>query len=159
MFTASRGHGAYLNDRRIRVSKRTQMRDSLIGTGFPFRDMECLDEYMEMHKSVIQKSAGVRRAGSAALDLAYVASGRLDGFWEMGLAPWDMAAGALLILEAGGLISDFEGNEDYLESGHVVCGNPRVFSQLMQAIAPQALPIPSAAPKTVKTIAPKARKG
>ncbi len=159
LFTASRGHGAYLNDRRIRVSKRTQMRDSLIGTGFPFRDMESLDEYMEMHKSVIQKSAGVRRAGSAALDLAYVASGRLDGFWEMGLAPWDMAAGALLILEAGGLISDFEGNEGYLESGHVVCGNPRVFSQLMQAIAPQALPIPSAAPKTVKTIAPKARKG
>ena len=96
-----------------------------------------LDEYMAMHKSVIQKSAGVRRAGSAALDLAYVAGGRLDGFWEMGLAPWDMAAGALLILEAGGLIADFEGNEGYLESGRVVCGNPRIFTQLMQAVAPK----------------------
>jgi myo-inositol-1(or 4)-monophosphatase len=79
----------------------------------------------------------VRRAGSAALDLAYVAAGRLDGFWEMGLAPWDMAAGALLILEAGGLIADFEGNEGYLESGRVVCGNPRIFTQLMQAVAPK----------------------
>jgi myo-inositol-1(or 4)-monophosphatase len=113
------------------------MKDGLIGTGFPFRDLASLDEYMEMHKSVIQKSAGVRRAGSAALDLAYVAAGRLDGFWEMGLAPWDMAAGALLILEAGGLISDFEGNEGYLESGRVVCGNPRIFTQLMQAVAPK----------------------
>ncbi len=156
LFTASRGHGAYLNDRRIRVSKRTQMKDGLIGTGFPFRDLESLDEYMEMHKRVIQKSAGVRRAGSAALDLAYVACARLDGFWEMGLAPWDMAAGALLILEAGGLIADFDGNEGFLESGHVVCGNPRVFTQLMQAIAPKAAPV---APRAAATIAPRAKKG
>jgi myo-inositol-1(or 4)-monophosphatase len=124
LYTASRGHGAFLNDRRIRVSKRANLRDALIGTGFPFRDLTGLDEYMAMFREVISKTAGVRRAGSAALDLAYVAAGRLDGFWETGLSPWDMAAGALLIQEAGGLVGDLEGESDYLESGRVAAGNP-----------------------------------
>jgi myo-inositol-1(or 4)-monophosphatase len=110
LFTASRGHGAYLNDRRIRVSKRLHMRDALIGTGFPFRELDGLDEYIAMFREVTSKTAGVRRAGAAALDLAYVAAGRLDGFWEIGLSPWDMAAGALLIKEAGGLVGHLVGD-------------------------------------------------
>jgi len=138
LFTASRGHGAYLNDRRIRVTKRAHLREALIGTGFPFRDFTGLDEYMAMFREVTTKSAGVRRAGSAALDLAYVAAGRLDGFWETGLSPWDMAGGALLILEAGGLIADLHGDSDYLDTGRVVAGNPKIFAQLLQTIAPQA---------------------
>lgn len=136
LFTASRGHGAFLNDRRLRVSKRTFMRDALIGTGFPFRDFTRLDRYLAMLREVTTKCAGVRRAGAAALDLAYVAAGRLDGFWEFGLSPWDMAAGSLLIQEAGGLVADFEGESGYLESGCIVCGNPKVFAQLLQTIAP-----------------------
>ena len=138
LFTASRGHGAFLNDRRIRVSKRAQLRDALIGTGFPFRDFSGLDEYMAMFRQVTSKTAGVRRAGAAALDLAYVAAGRLDGFWETGLSPWDMAAGALLIQEAGGLVGDFDGESDYLQSGRMVAGNPKIFAQLLQMIAPHA---------------------
>ena len=134
LFTASRGHGAFLNDRRIRVSKRVHMRDALIGTGFPFRDFTGLDEYISMFREVTSKTAGVRRAGAAALDLAYVAAGRLDGFWETGLSPWDMAAGALLIQEAGGLVADLEGESDYLESGRIVAGSPKIFAQLLQAI-------------------------
>jgi myo-inositol-1(or 4)-monophosphatase len=138
LFTASRGHGAFLNDRRIRVSKRAHMRDALIGTGFPFREFGGLDEYLAMFREVTTKTAGVRRAGAAALDLAYVAAGRLDGFWEMGLSAWDMAAGALLIQEAGGLVGDLEGESDYLESGRIVAGNPKIFAQLLQTLAPQA---------------------
>ena len=138
LFTASRGHGAFLNDRRIRVTKRAHLRDALIGTGFPFRDMNGLDAYIIMLRAVTSKTAGVRRAGAAALDLAYVASGRLDGFWECGLSPWDMAAGALLIQEAGGLVADLDGESGYLESGNVVAGNPRIFTQLLQLLAPQA---------------------
>lgn len=134
IFTATRGGGAYLDERRIRVSKRDQMRDALIGTGFPFREMSHLDQYCEMFKAVAQETAGIRRPGAAALDLAYVAAGRIDGFWEMGLAPWDMAAGSLLILEAGGLITDFAGEPGYLESGKVIAGNPKVFGQLLKLI-------------------------
>ena len=134
LFTASRGRGAYLNDRRIRVSGRIGLADSLIGTGFPFRDGSHLEEYMRMFKAVTQETAGVRRPGAAALDLAYVACGRLDGFWEIGLAPWDMAAGSLLILESGGLIADLEGEGDYLKNGHVVCGTPKVFLPLLQLL-------------------------
>ena len=138
LFTASRGHGAFLNDRRIRVSRRVHFRDALIGTGFPFRDYSGLDEYLAMFREVTSKTAGVRRAGAAALDLAYVAAGRLDGFWETGLSPWDMAAGALLIQEAGGLVADLEGESDYLQSGRIVAGNPKIFAQLLQTIAPHA---------------------
>ena len=136
LFTASRGRGAFLNDRRLRVSKRVSMRDALIGTGFQFRDFARLDRYLTMLRQVTSKCAGVRRAGAAALDLAYVAAGRLDGFWEFGLAPWDMAAGSLLIQEAGGLVADFDGESGYLDSGCIVCGNPKVFAQLLRTIAP-----------------------
>ena len=135
LFTASRGRGAFLNDRRIRVAKRSRMREALIGTGFPFRDLAYLEEYTRMFKAVVAGTAGVRRAGAAALDLAYVAAGRLDGFWEIGLAPWDTAAGILLITEAGGLVTDFDGEEHFLDKGHIVCGSPKIFGQLLPLIA------------------------
>jgi myo-inositol-1(or 4)-monophosphatase len=134
LFTASRGRGAFLNDRRIRVSRRGQLRESLIGTGFPFRSLEHLDEYVRMFKRITEETAGIRRPGAAALDLAYVAAGRLDGFWEFGLSPWDMAAGTLLILEAGGMVSDFDGEENYLFTGNVVCGTPKVHEQLLALV-------------------------
>ena len=136
LFTASRGRGAYLNDHRIRVSRRIRIEQSLLGTGFPFREFSQVDAYLAMFRDLTQKTAGIRRAGAATLDLAYVAAGRLDGFWEFGLSPWDMAAGSLLIVEAGGLVGDFEGNSGYLESGRIVAGNPKVFAQLIQALAP-----------------------
>jgi len=134
LFTASKGRGAFMNDRRLRVSRREHLRDALVGTGFPYREIAHLDEYLRMLKGVTQNSAGVRRAGSAALDLAYVAAGRLDGFWELGLSAWDMAAGSLLIFEAGGLVSDLDGEANYLDAGHVVSGTPKVFVQLLQVV-------------------------
>ncbi len=134
LFTASRGGGAHLNDRRLRVSQRRDLDDSLIATGFPFRDFSYLDEYLAIFKNLMQKTAGLRRAGSAALDLAYVAAGRYDGFWEFHLKPWDVAAGALLIQEAGGLATDFHGEQDFLQSGNIVAGNLRVHALLLQHI-------------------------
>jgi myo-inositol-1(or 4)-monophosphatase len=134
LFTATRGRGAFLNERRIRVSRRTKLSECLIGTGFPFRSFEHLDEYVRMFRSVTEHTAGIRRPGAAALDLAYVAAGRLDGFWEIGLSPWDMAAGSLLILESGGLVSDFKGEPDYLSEGRIVCGAPKIFPQLLALI-------------------------
>ncbi len=139
LFTASRGAGAQLNGRRIRVSTRHRMADSLLGTGFPYADMRYLEPYMDMLKRVIPQTAGVRRAGAASLDLAYVAAGRLDGFWEFGLSPWDIAAGVLLIEEAGGLVSDFSGGHSYMDSGHIVAANPKLFKPLLQTLQP-ALP-------------------
>ena len=136
LFTASRGRGAYLNDHRLRVSKRNQFSECLLGTGIPFRELTHMDTYLSMLKDIIPRVAGIRRPGSAALDLAYVAAGRYDGFWEIGLAPWDMAAGCLLITEAGGLVGDLEGNETYLENGNIIAGNPKIFGQLLQVIAP-----------------------
>ena len=136
LFTATRGRGAFLNDKRIRVSNRTKLQDSLITTGFPFRDFAHLDAYLAMFKDMLKKTSGVRRPGSAALDLAYVAAGWADGYWEIGLSSWDLAAGALLVHEAGGLVGDFEGNEGYLASGNIVAGNPRIFGQLLQTLAP-----------------------
>ncbi len=136
LFTASRGGGAFLNDRRLRVSKRVYLKDALIGTGFPFREFQHLDAYLAMFRDLLQKTAGLRRPGSAALDLAYTAAGRFDGFWEIGLSIWDIAAGALLVQEAGGLVGDFQGNETYLKSGNIVAGNPKIFGQLLQAISP-----------------------
>jgi myo-inositol-1(or 4)-monophosphatase len=134
LFTATRGRGAFLNERRIRVSRRDRLNESLIGTGFPFRSLEHLDDYVRMFKAITEHTAGIRRPGAAALDLAYVAAGRLDGFWEIGLSPWDMAAGSLLILEAGGLVSNFEGDPGYLEDGHIVCGAPKIFPPLLQLV-------------------------
>ena len=136
LFTASRGRGAYLNDHRIRVSRRIKLQQSLIGTGFPFREFSQVDTYLAMFRDLTQKTTGLRRAGAATLDLAYVAAGRLDGFWEFGLSPWDMAAGSLLITEAGGLVGDLKGNSGYLESGNIVAGSPKIFAQLIQALAP-----------------------
>ena len=136
LFTATRGRGAYLNETRLRVSRRTQLRTSLIGTGFPFREMTHLDEYMNMLRDMLKNTAGVRRAGAASLDLAYVAAGRLDAFWEFGLSPWDIAAGVLLVTEAGGLVGDLEGNESYMETGNILAGTPKVFGQALQLISP-----------------------
>jgi myo-inositol-1(or 4)-monophosphatase len=135
LFTATRGSGAYLNDRRLRVSSLLKMEDALIGSGFPYSSMEHQERYMRMLAEVMRKSAGIRRPGSAALDLAYVAAGRYDGFWELGLKPWDMAAGTLLIQEAGGLVSDLEGNNQFLETGSVVAGNPKIFAQLLSLVS------------------------
>jgi len=136
LFTASKGAGAYLNERRIRVSKRVKLNEVLLGTGFPFRYFEHVDAYLGIFRDMMHKTAGVRRPGAAALDLAWVAAGRIDGFWELGLSPWDMAAGALLITEAGGLVGDLSGEQNFLETGNIVGGNPKVFSQLLQIIAP-----------------------
>ena len=140
LYTASRGRGAYLNDKRLRVSRRDKLIDGLIGTGFPFRMFEHLDAYTAMLRDMMTRTAGVRRAGSAALDLANVAAGRLDGFWEIGLAPWDMAAGCLMISEAGGLVGDLEGNETHMQSGNLAAGSPKIFAQLLQALQPHLTP-------------------
>lgn len=140
LFTASRGAGATLNDRRIRVSQRRGLEGALLGTGFPFKQQQHLDAYLGTFRALFSMTAGIRRPGSAALDLAYVAAGRLDGFWEIGLSPWDCAAGALLIQEAGGLVGDFAGGNDYLNSGNLVAGNPKVFKAILQAIRPQLTP-------------------
>jgi len=136
LFTATRGRGAFLNDRRIRVSKRHHLRDCLIGTGFPFRDGSFLDTYLAMMREMITHTAGLRRPGAAALDLAYVAAGCYDGFFEVGLNPWDVAAGSLLVLEAGGLIGDLSGEGDYLRGGQVIAANPKIFAQMVQALSP-----------------------
>ena len=125
-----------MNDRRLRVSKRLQLQDALLATGFPFREFARMDQYLAMFRDLMQKTAGIRRPGAAALDLAWVAAGRVDGFWEMGLAPWDMAAGALLIQEAGGLVGDFRGESGWLEGGSIAGGNPKIFVQILQALAP-----------------------
>lgn len=134
MFTASKGGGAFLNERRIRVSKCLKLENSLLGTGFPFRVFEHIDTYLGMFKDFTRRTAGMRRPGSPALDLAYVACGRLDGFWEFGLAPWDLAAGCLLITEAGGLVGDLAGGDDYLKTGNIVAGNPKIFAQMLHII-------------------------
>ena len=134
LFTASKGGGAYLNDRRIRVSTLTRFGDALVGTGFPFKELDRLELYMRQLGTMMKTCSGVRRAGAAALDLAYVACGRLDAFWELGLAPWDMAAGSLLIQEAGGLVGDLSGEQTYLESGDICCATPKLFPQLLEAL-------------------------
>ena len=141
-FTASRGRGAALNGRRIRVTNRRSLEGALLGTGFPFRDsqMADLDNYLGMFRALTGQTAGIRRAGSASLDLAYVAAGRFDAFWEFGLSEWDMAAGALLVQEAGGLVSDFTGGHDFLEKGHVVAGNTKCFKAVLTAIQPHLPP-------------------
>lgn len=136
LFTASRGQGAQLDGRRIRVSGQQRLDHALLGTGFPYRDSNAdLKPYLRMFANAIENSAGVRRPGSAALDLAYVAAGRTDGFWETGLSAWDMAAGALMVREAGGIVSGLDGSEDYLESGHVLAGTPKIYAALAKLFA------------------------
>ena len=137
-FTASRGRGAQLNGRRIRVSNLGSLEGALLGTGIPFKDHcdEKLEPYSKTLELLAGQCAGIRRAGAASLDLAYVAAGRLDAFWEMGLAPWDMAAGALLVREAGGLVADIDTSDNYLDSGNIVCGNPKCFKAVLQVVKP-----------------------
>jgi myo-inositol-1(or 4)-monophosphatase len=139
IFTAMRGQGAQVDGHRIRVSGRLELEGALIGTGFPYRNLEHLDQYLGMLKDVLRHTAGIRRPGAAALDLAYVATGRLDGFWEFGLKEWDIAAGSLLIREAGGLISELQGDGDYLKSGNVVAGGPKVHDALKKLLSSHLL--------------------
>ncbi len=134
LFTATRGVGAYLNDKRIRVSKTDRLEAALMGTGFPFREVSNIDDYIRMMRNIMLATSGIRRPGAAALDLAWVAAGRIDGFWEIGLSPWDMAAGALLVREAGGLIGDLDGNDKFMESGRVVASNAKLFSAILQTL-------------------------
>ncbi len=136
LFYASKGRGAFVNDKRLRVSKRIRLAESLIGTGFPFRKGDNFKRYVQMFEAVMQNCAGLRRPGAAALDLCYVAAGWYDGFFETGLSPWDIAAGSLMITEAGGLIGNFTGESDYLYQREVVAGNPKVYAQLVQILAP-----------------------
>ena len=136
LFTATRGRGAFLNDHRMRVSRRQHLKECLIGTGFPFRDGADLDTYVKMMRAMMAETAGLRRPGAAALDLAYVAAGYYDGFWEVGLNPWDVAAGSLLIIEAGGLVGDLGGESGYLYGGEVIAANPRIFAQMVKVLAP-----------------------
>ena len=137
-FTASRGSGAQLNGKRIRVSKLKNLEGALLGTGIPFKNHcdDKLTDYCMTVDTLARQCAGIRRAGAASLDLAYVAAGRLDGFWEIGLSIWDVAAGTLLLTEAGGLISDVNGSQDYLNSGNVVCGNPKCFKEILKIVGP-----------------------
>lgn len=136
MFASDRGHGAYLNDRRIRVSGRKGLDGALIGTGFPFRDQTHLDTYAEMFKAMTRATAGIRRPGSAALDLAWVAAGRMDGFWELGLSVWDFAAGALLVREAGGTLTDISGGDRHMDTGNLIAGGLKVHAEMCQLLRP-----------------------
>ena len=137
LFTASRGDGAQLDGRRIRVSGRTRLAEALVGTGFPYRSGQDggMAPYLALLELVLKESAGVRRPGAAALDLAYVAAGRLDGFWEFGLKSWDVAAGAVLIREAGGIVSGIDGSETFLDAGHVLAGSPKIYTALARLMA------------------------
>ena len=134
MFTATKGRGAYMNDRRIRVSKRTQMKDCLVSTGFPFRPGDDMQKYLAMFTDVMKVTSSMRRPGAAALDLAYVAAGFSDAFFETGLQAWDVAAGSLLVQEAGGLVGNFTGEAEFLEQQEVMAGNPKVYGQLVSVL-------------------------
>ncbi|OQX32386.1 MAG: inositol monophosphatase [Candidatus Sedimenticola endophacoides] len=136
IFTANRGAGAMLNDRRLRIADRKGLGGALLGTGFPYRDFRHMEAYMGMLQTFARECAGIRRPGSAALDFAYVAAGRLDGFWELGLAEWDFAAGALLVKEAGGTVSDIGGGGRFLETGNVVAGGLKLHGAMLKAIRP-----------------------
>ncbi|MRH77527.1 inositol monophosphatase [Spiribacter sp. C176] len=136
LWTAKRGGGCTFEGRKMRIAPRTSIDDALLGTGFPFRLPEYHQAYLGMFGSVLERAGDVRRAGAAALDLAYVACGRLDGFWEIGLKPWDMGAGALMIREAGGIVGDFSGGDHYLETGNIVAGSPKLFADLVRTIGP-----------------------
>ena len=134
LFTSIRGNGAMLNDKKIRVTSHKGLTNALLGTGFPYYDQSYLDTYLETMKALMQKTAGIRRPGSAALDLAWLAAGRIDGFWEFNLKAWDIAAGALIVREAGGIVSDFENKEGYLTSGDIIAAAPKVFPEMIQII-------------------------
>ena len=145
LFVASKGKGAFLNDRRIRVSKQDRLEGALVGTGFPFKRQAQIDLYLSMFKEISEKAAGLRRPGAAAIDLAYVAAGRYDAFFEMGLMPWDAAAGSLLITEAGGFVGNFKGESDYLFAENILAGTPKVFAQMVGVLSGYTLPEPQGA--------------
>ena len=134
LFTATKGQGAYLNQRRMRVSNKSKLKESILGTGFPFRDFQHLPVYLKIFEEVVRGTSGVRRPGSAALDLAYVAAGWFDGFFEINLSKWDIAAGGLLVTEAGGIVSDFSERDGWLESGNIVATNPKIYDPLIKII-------------------------
>ena len=138
LFTATKGRGAYMNDRRLRVSKRVRLQECLISTGFPFRAGDDFNKYLTIMGQVMQRTAGLRRPGSAALDLAYVAAGFTDGFFETGLQAWDVAAGSLLVTEAGGLVGNFTGEAEFLEQQECLAGNPKVYGQMVSILAPHS---------------------
>jgi myo-inositol-1(or 4)-monophosphatase len=133
LFWAEKGFGAYVNCSPIEISK-VSIGESLVTTGFPFRSKEMIDNYLKLFRNLFLKVSDLRRSGSAALDLAYLASGRCDGFFELGLSPWDIAAGSLLIKEAGGVITDFGGGNDYLRTGNIVAGNPAVHAEILTEV-------------------------
>lgn len=137
-FTASRGQGASLNGRRIRVTNARVLDGTLIATGIPFkgRDEKHINAYVQGLAAITAQTTGIRRAGAASLDLAYVAAGRVDGFWEIGLAPWDIAAGSLLVKEAGGLVTDIDGGHDYMKTGHIVAAPAKLIKPIIQAVRP-----------------------
>jgi myo-inositol-1(or 4)-monophosphatase len=153
LYFASKGRGAFLNDRRLRVSKRIRLAECLIGTGFPFRKGDNFKRYMQMFEVVMQSCAGLRRPGSAALDLCYVAAGYTDGFFETGLSPWDIAAGSLMVTEAGGLIGNFTGEADYLYQREVLAGSPKIYAQLVSLLAPHTHVIKETAAEAVPAAA------
>jgi myo-inositol-1(or 4)-monophosphatase len=134
LFTAEKGNGAFLNRAPIKVSAVNELKKSLITTGFPFRKKECIDMYLKLFKNIFNRVSDIRRAGSAALDLAHLASGRCDGFFEIGLSPWDIAAGSLIIKEAGGVVTDFEGGEHYLSTGNIVSGTPAIHKEILKEV-------------------------
>ena len=144
LFSATKGRGAYMNDRRLRVSKRVRLQECLISTGFPFRAGDDFNKYLSLMGQVMQRTAGLRRPGAAALDLAYVAAGFTDGFFETGLQPWDVAAGSLLVTEAGGLVGNFTGEAEFLEQQECLAGNPKVYGQLVSILAPHSKFSPAA---------------
>ena len=134
LFSASKGAGAYVDRRRLRVASQIKLENALIGTGFPYRQDQDVDQYLKIFAEMTRQCSGLRRPGAASLDLAYVAAGRYDGFFESELKPWDMAAGALIITEAGGLVGNYRGEEGFLESGEIMAGNPRIFAQMAQVL-------------------------
>jgi myo-inositol-1(or 4)-monophosphatase len=134
LFFAERGKGAFLNDRRIYVTQRKAMSESFLATGFPFREHKCIDEYLKIFREMFLRSSGIRRAGSAVLDLCYTACGRLDGFWEIGLSPWDVAAGSLLVEEAGGRNTDWNGGEGYVYGRTIVGSNGNIHDEMLAII-------------------------
>ena len=137
LFAASRGDGATLNNRRIRVSGAQSLQGTLLATGFPFRIPEQVDEFMRLLRALYRSVGDIRRAGAASLDLAYVAAGRLDGYWEAGLQAWDLAAGALIVREAGGLAVDYAGEDRFLDNGQIVAANPRIVTEMLRVIQQQ----------------------
>ena len=134
LFTATKGRGAFLNDRRLRVSKRTELQQALVSTGFPYRQGDSFHQYLSLMGEIMQRTAGLRRPGAAALDLAYVAAGYTDAFFEIGLQPWDVAAGSLLVTEAGGLVGNFTGESDFLEQGECLAGNPKIYGHMVSLV-------------------------